>query len=121
MCYFIAGSEVQSSAHNLSDHVITMCSLAFTKLEYFFKGCLSGEITLHEINEVEMNKNIVNLKKIIKVIILKAAKQEEEIFQYQHLDHCIAKVNAFNAHKKLLVFFCDFLKGENKDVQGKNH
>ena len=98
-----------------------MCSMAYTKLEYFFRGCLTGEITLHEINEVATNKSILNLKKIIKVIMLNATKQEEDIFQYQHIDHCIAKVAAFKTHKTLLLFFCDYLKGENKDVQGKCH
>jgi len=116
--YVFAGSN---GAEFTSEHVNTMCSLAYTMLEHFLIRCTSGEITLHEIKEVESTKNCNSLKKIIDVILLKPTTEEKDIFQFTHLIDCINMVNAFKTQKRLLTFFCDYLKGQNTVVQGKEY
>ena len=95
-----------------------MCSMAYSKLESFLTRCLTKEITLHEIQEAEAIESISNMGKILDVILI-ATEEEKKIFQLAHFHHCIDMVKAFITRKKLHLFFCDFLKGQNKDVQGK--
>ena len=59
------------------------------------------------------------MRNILDVILKKPTDEEKKIFQLAHFHHCNDKVKAFRTQKKLQLFFSDFLKGQNKDVQGK--
>ena len=75
LCFFVCfvlfcvctGNEGMREKHNaarscLCEHCDVMCTLAYSTLEPFFEKCMSGSITLEEIDMVKQNKDrVLNL------------------------------------------------------------
>ena len=113
------GNRKKQEKPCFSSHVGLLCTAAYSKLQDIFKLCLSGDITLNEINEIKKYQNSGILKKLHEVIQPTCSEDELKYFNMSYVIIRIKEADAFMAKKKLLSYFCQELSNRKADIKGE--